>query len=815
MISLIVMAVGPSRHVARAVRAAAAQTAGDVEWLIAHASSDEQDVRTRLTAYRRVQGDPPYVGPAHAHLIPVAGQAPGTALNAAVAASRGDAFVVFDGSEQPPATYLADCLAALNPDVAFVAAPGKWWTGAAVGAARPLAAAELLGSIRALSSAALIRRSEFDAAGGFDTSLQSLHLWELLVRMVARGAKACVVPVDAGHLENDDVALLEELRAERHLPSLRRVFDKHRTLFEEHRARVLTDRDQVAAQLWRRERELVQRRNDAQAALQEKVAEVERLREQLSSFGVSVPEWNDLRRQVPVSRYWGLDRGRAVDRYYIEDFLATHQEDIRGRTLEVLNDELSTRFGKDRVVSSDVIDIDPGNSLATVVADLRAARSIADDTYDCFVLTQTLNLIDDMPAAVREACRILKPGGVLLATVPCVSRRVIEYGEEGDYWRVLPAAAVQLFGTVFGRANVTVRARGNLIATTAFLHGLACEDVEPHELAADDDVYPLLVTVRAVKPGTRSAAWRSRKPSAILRHHRVALITDDLHALAVTPDAFRSQLDYLTTKWSIVPARVLAEAAIAGEPLEGAVAITFDDGYLDNLRIAVPILEEFGAPATFFVTSEALDGPPRRFWWDVLAGATVFTARRDPLAVRLDGRQSEHALDTPDARRAAHDFLYPILKRSGPAVRDDIVRQLAAYEGSKSDSMRRPMLASELIELVSREGVEIGAHTTYHTQLATAAPDVLYREVFECRTALERQLHRPVDLFAYPFGSVSAEAARAAQAAGYRVAMTCEARTLRAAERPHRLPRLAQTPSVSGAEFVSWLERQMEVTASR
>ena len=127
---------------------------------------------------------------------------------------------------------------------------------------------------------------------------------------------------------------------------------------------------------------------------------------------------------VPVSAEWGFDRGTPIDRYYIGRFLEAHAADVRGRVLEVKSSDYTRRFDRG-VVRADVLDIDPKNEQATIVADLTAADHVPAGLFDCFILTQTLQFIYDAPAAVRHAHRLLAPGGALLATVPVVSRRAI------------------------------------------------------------------------------------------------------------------------------------------------------------------------------------------------------------------------------------------------------------------------------------------------------------------------------------------------------------------------------------------------------
>ena len=208
--------------------------------------------------------------------------------------------------------------------------------------------------------------------------------------------------------------------------------------------------------------------------------------------------WFLVRGTEPASRRWGYDRGSPVDRHYIEQFLSRHRADIRGRVLEVKDTGYTDRFGDD-VQQRDVLDVRASNPHATVVADLAAAEGIPDDQFDCFVLTQTLHLIYDLRSAVEHSRRILRPGGVLLATVPAVSPMVHREEEPTDYWRFTNAGCAALFGSVFGERLVTVRDYGNYRAAVAFLAGLAREELSQGTLDRRDERYPVIVAVRAVK----------------------------------------------------------------------------------------------------------------------------------------------------------------------------------------------------------------------------------------------------------------------------------------------------------------------------
>jgi SAM-dependent methyltransferase len=213
-----------------------------------------------------------------------------------------------------------------------------------------------------------------------------------------------------------------------------------------------------------------------------------------------------LRRVTPLGRDFGASRGRPVDRHYIERFLAGHADDVRGRVLEVADDAYTRRFGGRRVTRSDVLHVTGDGPRTTLVGDLARGDGLPGDAFDCVILTQTLHLIYDVPAALGTVHRILRPGGVLLATVPGITQ-VSRYDADrwGQFWSVTPLALRRLLASAFPAGAVEVGAHGNVLAATAFLYGLAAEELRPAELDAFDPDYPLVVTGRAVKagPGTR------------------------------------------------------------------------------------------------------------------------------------------------------------------------------------------------------------------------------------------------------------------------------------------------------------------------
>jgi SAM-dependent methyltransferase len=211
-------------------------------------------------------------------------------------------------------------------------------------------------------------------------------------------------------------------------------------------------------------------------------------------------DFGSLRRVKPVSKYWGFDRGKPVDRYYLERFLSRHAPDIQGHVLEIGDDVYTLQFGRERVTKSDILHVAEGYPKATIVADLTQADHVPSDTFDCIICAQTLQLIYETPKAIRSLHRLLKPGGVLLLTIPGISQ-ISRYDMDrwGDYWRFTLASAQRLFTEVFPEDCVRIETYGNVLAATAFLHGLSVEELTEDELDDSDPDYEVTIAIRAMK----------------------------------------------------------------------------------------------------------------------------------------------------------------------------------------------------------------------------------------------------------------------------------------------------------------------------
>jgi SAM-dependent methyltransferase len=208
--------------------------------------------------------------------------------------------------------------------------------------------------------------------------------------------------------------------------------------------------------------------------------------------------FGSLRRLSPISREYGFDRGQPIDRHYIEAFWRRAAGDSRPRARD--QGRCYTRASAAAGDTRDVLCLEADDPHATIVGDLVAADHIPSGTFDCAIVTQTLQLIYDVRAALRTIHRILKPGGVLLATVPGLSQ-VSPHEDWGDRWAwgFTRVSARGLVAEAFAGGDVEVETFGNVVATIAYLHGLSAAELRPEELEHRDPEYQLSIGVRARK----------------------------------------------------------------------------------------------------------------------------------------------------------------------------------------------------------------------------------------------------------------------------------------------------------------------------
>jgi peptidoglycan/xylan/chitin deacetylase (PgdA/CDA1 family)/glycosyltransferase involved in cell wall biosynthesis len=240
----------------------------------------------------------------------------------------------------------------------------------------------------------------------------------------------------------------------------------------------------------------------------------------------------------------------------------------------------------------------------------------------------------------------------------------------------------------------------------------------------------------------------------ILFYHRVTAkaAAPDLRGRSpLTAAEFEKHLKHLKRHYRVISLGEAAQALQSGAPLPGnTVVITFDDGYRDNLTVALPLLEKYAAPATLFAVTSAIDGRP--FWFDEVPR---WFAQTKVATIRLDDTSEELPLTSADERRKALEHVLGYLK-SLPGERlvgafNELRGKLEIGAGN-SHAERETLTWDELRAMVRGERITIGAHTVTHPILPNLAPEDAIGEIRESVETIARQLGRPVKFFAYPNG---------------------------------------------------------------
>lgn len=295
------------------------------------------------------------------------------------------------------------------------------------------------------------------------------------------------------------------------------------------------------------------------------------------------------------------------------------------------------------------------------------------------------------------------------------------------------------------------------------------------------------------KSGPWRAAFRTLqhgRGACILLYHRVTKLERDPQWLAVAPENFEQHLAIIAQESEPMSLPEFFAAKKNGRIPKRALVVTFDDGYRDNLREAMPLLEGAKVPATFFIAAGQV-GSEREFWWDELERLVLSAETPPQLELSLDGKTHRWDFSAvscrdeagwslwkesdPSARHAAYRELCGLLRPLPPAEIQRALDFLAQWRGvSRSGRVTHlAMSAEELRELAGSPIAEIGAHTVSHPMLAAQPVAEQEREIRQSGKMIEGMIGRAPKAFCYPFGTradFSAETQKAAREAGFDLA---------------------------------------------
>ncbi|MEJ1156752.1 polysaccharide deacetylase family protein [Prosthecomicrobium sp. N25] len=279
----------------------------------------------------------------------------------------------------------------------------------------------------------------------------------------------------------------------------------------------------------------------------------------------------------------------------------------------------------------------------------------------------------------------------------------------------------------------------------------------------------------------------------VLMYHRVETLQVDPWRLAVAPDRFARQIALLSRRRRVVPLSWLAGELAAGRLPRHVAAVTFDDGYADLYRNALPVLAAARCPATVFVTTGATDRPDG-FWWDALTRLVLETPVLPPrLDLAAGGLRVAGAVpEDPAGRGALLAAIHGPLRVAGEAARRDAMAALHDWAGLAPEPRPRDraMTSAEIAAMAASGWVEIGGHTVTHPSLPALSPEAAAAEVREGRECCRALSGQPVTGFAYPFGDQDPAVRAAVREAGFGHAVTTVAAPARAGTDPLAIPRL-------------------------
>ena len=330
--------------------------------------------------------------------------------------------------------------------------------------------------------------------------------------------------------------------------------------------------------------------------------------------------------------------------------------------------------------------------------------------------------------------------------------------------------------------------------------------------------------VKSAKTFSRWLQARIRGGAVILGYHRIAEETRDAYESCVSPQHFEEQMDMVSRHAHVISLSILVQHLREGSLPARSVAVTFDDGYADNLYLAKPILEKYSIPATVFMCTGYMG---REFWWDELE-RLVMSSNSDPCALRLEAGSTMFCWDVPATasetdpsrnifmRRKFQQALYRFLLSLDADEQYRSINTIRNWSGLSevTSSFVRSLTEAELLRLADGGLVEFGAHTRTHPMLPRLSVERQKNEIVSSKQDLEQLLGKLITCFSYPNGRATDVAKRIIQDAGFDYSCTSLQDVVRPGCDLHELTRFWQK-DVDGDKFLQGLNLWMGAEGTR
>jgi peptidoglycan/xylan/chitin deacetylase (PgdA/CDA1 family) len=317
--------------------------------------------------------------------------------------------------------------------------------------------------------------------------------------------------------------------------------------------------------------------------------------------------------------------------------------------------------------------------------------------------------------------------------------------------------------------------------------------------------------------------------AVVLMYHRIAEPESDVWGITVSPARFEDHLMVLKKTGKVVPLEQLADAVNAKSLPKNRIAITFDDGYLDNFKAAKPLLEKYGIPATFFIASGNVDSE-NEFWWDELERLILFT---DHLPALFSMTINEHSIifdlkdesflsekirqkhrswkagsaEPPTLRAGLFYRVWEQLRCLPHTAQQHHLQLVKNWAGSSLPARPdyRTMSVNELKQMAANNLFTFGAHTVTHPALADHNAQFQENELTENRRSLQEITGQDINMLAYPYGVYNKETLQVASDLGFKAAFTTEEKTIKSNSSIYRLGRF-QVMNLTETAFTNQLK---------
>lgn len=733
-------------------------------------------------------------------------------------------IVLLDADDRIEPTYLERASRILDekPGLDFVTCSVQAFEGASYTWTPPLTLMDTIARGGPHIST-MFRRRVWESVGGFDESLSGYEDMDFWISALENGSHGELIEEPLLHYRIRSRSRYHTVILPfNYNPVMETIYQKHRVSILNNGKTLLQIKDQFIQDQKQYKRHLEDKRSRLESELSVLEDQIKSLTHPAKDRKGKPLDLDDLRQLASEKPPIDPFHERSVLSHYVQNFLLTHQKDIKGNVLEVTAETLyHHRLGTCGMMEGKSANAHKMDAYALSGTEFIESDQLPSDCFDCVVMINTIQFIYDCHAALEQAKRVLKPNGVLLCTLPGIYP-VIQSGAENDWWRFTPAAVYKIFSDRFGHAFFEVKSYGNVMAGTALINGMSAEHLNAVDLEKSDPLLPILIGVRAVKYDETNKGGNGRKncpirvsqdicnSGAIIFYHRVAELKPDMHHLCVSPGDFRQHMRALKETFCPMSLDDMVQAAERGKLPAGAVAVTFDDGYIDNLKTVSPILLEYGIPATFFISAQHND-KLYEYWWDIIE--RIFFLEQDipkTLDLHEDGRQV-FPTGTVQERRETHNALIESVYAMSYDDRNRLVQRLTEWSGKNLEprETHRPMIAPEIRELAARPGHAIGCHTLHHLTLTLQPLDARIHEIGEDKRCMEQILGRCVSSFSYPYGDYDQETVKIVQCAGFTQAVTVEGRTMGFGADRYLLPRF-EIRQCSAKRFTPFLTKHLK-----